>query len=185
MFFFDDDWGSPIQRHDEDEETFFNADKSRTVDNTPISAYNCGGYALGLYSWYTPYDPDEVGYFSDIVRAFNADREEMLKEMVQTMLEEVPGLRRIESEIDLNSGEVLILFRLRLDRGYDDDSYCDGDFHFIRKDGGRFSHKPGGTAIQEISEEEAFGPIWPNGYDGPIVLLALSEDAALKTSQVV
>ena len=27
----------------------------RNADNTDIDLYNCGGYALGTYSWYMPY----------------------------------------------------------------------------------------------------------------------------------
>lgn len=40
----------------------FNKDNRRRQKNTKTEAYNCGGFALGTFSWYAPYDIDIVDY---------------------------------------------------------------------------------------------------------------------------
>ena len=41
---------------------FFNENQTRNEQNTNQSEYNCGGYALKTFSWYTPYEFDEEEY---------------------------------------------------------------------------------------------------------------------------
>ena len=50
----------------------------RTRQNTPLSAYNCGGFALKTYDWVTPYTPDieeHISYYTE------EDREEYMLEL--------------------------------------------------------------------------------------------------------
>ena len=37
----------------------FNKNNKRNVRNTERNTYNCGGYALGTFSWYCPHDEND------------------------------------------------------------------------------------------------------------------------------
>lgn len=43
----------------------FNREGKRCQRNTKYDAYNCGGFALGTFSWYAPYGADIVDYAFD------------------------------------------------------------------------------------------------------------------------
>ena len=37
----------------------FNKNNNRNLRNTPRRHFNCGGYALGTFSWYCPHSPED------------------------------------------------------------------------------------------------------------------------------
>lgn len=41
----------------------FNVGNVRNMRNTKKWTYNCGGYALGIYSWYCPFDKKDENYW--------------------------------------------------------------------------------------------------------------------------
>jgi hypothetical protein len=145
-----------------------NWNRYRNVKNTKKINYNCGGYALGTFSWYLPifdYDDDDTTYdFDDWDEA-----EEKTWRCVQVMKIEFRrrGLRVIESVAELVENEYAIAFRLS----------SDGDFHFLRRySNGSWYHKRGNAPyIERISATEVFSDMWVNRYDGPIVLLAVGK----------
>ena len=55
---------------------YLNKEHKRNLANTKISQYNCGGFALGTYSWYRPYhcSPreliDMIDYYFDEFHSF-------------------------------------------------------------------------------------------------------------------
>lgn len=129
-------------------------------NDTNTFYYNCGGYALGTYDWYEPYN----------VRTFDWDNIEdyevpsLTAQMVERMLEEITGLRRIYSLDEANSNERIVLFRM-----------CPTDFHYIVSfDHKNWWHKIGCGDIQPFTDN-LFAP-WDCGchyYDGEVIIFAL------------
>lgn len=143
----------------------YNLSKTRTEENTTMTAYNCGGYALGLFSWYCPY-PNMDKHDKYLMR-YHDSRNAISKKTfrcVSQMVQEIPGLRVITKVSDLTYGEYAIAFRLS----------SDGDFHFIKRNSqGQWSHKRGARCVIEyMTKQEVFCSRWCDRYDGPIVLLA-------------
>ncbi len=70
---------------------------------------------------------------------------------------------KVVSKKDIQWGKEYVAFR-----------YGGGDFHFMKRDKfGHWSHKPGGTAVCQISKKEVFADVWQNTYltyDGPLYL---------------
>ena len=142
----------------------------RNLENTDMFDYNCGGFALGTFSWYLPCPrhADHKNYFGFLSAQ---EAEKKTEKCVQFMLAEVPGLRRLRSKDDhLFDDEYMVAFRLSFD----------GDFHFVRNCHGVWEHKRGHRdAIETMDENEVFGENWCDLYDGPIVLLAKTESGPL------
>ena len=84
----------------------FNIAKERNTMNTDRGEYNCGGYALGCYSWYCP--------FAHQVRDFEKNVNQILKDFRNTRL--------VDNIQDLMPNEYMIAFRLSSD-----------DFHFMKR----------------------------------------------------
>ena len=56
---------------------YLNRERKRNRDNTNLCSYNCGGFALGTYSWYLPYydfDAREDQVEDLILRGFNEEQ---------------------------------------------------------------------------------------------------------------
>lgn len=142
----------------------FNTANMRSVKNTNKSSYNCGGYALGIFSWYHP-NKENDGMEYKITNGFRTEKEgqALTDYAVKVMLEEFPTMRRVSSLEEIKPDEYAILFRLS----------SDGDFHFIKRDkGGHWRHKRGGLhKIESIKTKDIFN-IWCGRYDGPIVIFA-------------
>ena len=138
--------------------------KNRNIRNTCKSDYNCGGYALGTFSWYCPHNEKYRG-------CYDTYSEESLFEQVmghvKIMLTEFPALRIIHALSEATEEEEIIAFRL-----------SDCDFHFmVRKANKRWYHKQGSCSfIYSIAEEEIFSDCWMPDYDSPIVLMAMKKD---------
>lgn len=138
--------------------------RNRNVKNTDKWYYNCGGYALGTFSWYCPHSDKYRG-------CYDTFSEESLFEQVmghvEIMLAEFPALRVIHALEEVAENEEVIAFRL-----------SDCDFHFmVRKANNRWYHKMGSSLhIYSITEEEVFSDCWFPDYDSPIVLMAMKKD---------
>lgn len=141
---------------DYEEDDFLNKKKKRNIKNVPKSCYNCGGYALGCFSWYLPHEEDT--YLDETT----------LEENIQFMLNDFPELKVIQSLNELQENEYPILFR----RGDDI-----ADFHFVKRGkNGIWYHKRGASQeIEKMTEEEAFSSNWEDVYDGELVLFAMRE----------
>ena len=124
--------------------------------------YNCGGFAFGTRDWYMPNGWEDRYYDFD----WDPTEEEELQRYTESMLDEIFGLRLIYSEKELKPHEFLVLFRIGPD-----------DFHFVRKENGRYYHKRGWYhEIEEIEEDEVYGPDWVDGkYDSDIVMFAYDD----------
>lgn len=136
-----------------------NRNNARNLRNTPKEYYNCGGYALGCFSWYCPQDTDWFDY------SFDSDEEarEKTDYCVKCMLADFPDLRIISSLDEVRSDEYPILFRL---------SY-DGDFHYIKRaNNGIWYHKMGRRYYINTIPKDRLFDVWCGCYNGPIVIFA-------------
>ena len=131
----------------------FNITKERNTRNTDREEYNCGGYALGCYSWYCP--------FTHQVRDFEKNVNQILKDF--------PNVRLINNTQDLMPNEYMIAFRLSQD-----------DFHFMKRSkNGVWREKRGSQPeIRIVPKSVVFGEVWSpdrydNGYRGEIAFFAV------------
>lgn len=142
----------------------FNSNRERNADNTDELDYNCGGYALGTFSWYLPshltYSHWE-NWFGDEID--EDDLEAITDLAVEAMLEDFADLRLIDRLDEVRHDEYAIAFRVS----------SDGDFHYIKQGRSRFwTHKCGASRIFTMTRWEVFNTEWCHRYDGPIVLFA-------------
>lgn len=138
----------------------FNIHNARNAENTDQFDYNCGGYALGTFSWYLPSRTDEMWGFW--LRRDKSELAEITEMAVKVMLEDFADLRVISSVDEVQTNEFAIAFRCS----------SDGDFHYVRQFRNRWYHKCGVSDIYTMEEEEVFSAVWRCRYDGPIVLFA-------------
>ena len=139
----------------------FNRNHKRNAQNTEQFSYNCGGYALGTFSWYLPSYSDTVW---GIFRHYNEDQmAEITEEAVEIMLHDFPDLRLISDLRQVQKDEYAIAFRVS----------SDGDFHYARQDYyKKWSYKRGSTAICKITQRYVFRNDWHGRYNGPLILFA-------------
>lgn len=136
----------------------FNLSNKRNVRNTPRRTYNCGGFALGCFSWYCPRE-DFFQY------AFNDYAEALVKTLysMKCMLADFADLRVISSLDEVEENEYPILFR----------HSSDGDFHYVKRgQNGVWYHKRGASTEIEVMRKEKIFDKWCNRYDGPIIMFA-------------
>ena len=134
----------------------------RNMRNTNKEFYNCGGYALGTYSWYQPHGEDEKGCLYDT----KVSIEERTEHAVQYMLNDFCDLRVIKTLEAVTENEYTIAFRLAKD-----------DFHYMVKKGNKWYSKAGARPkIDKVSQKVVLGKAWFTDYgvtyDGPLVLFA-------------
>lgn len=148
----------------------FNWGRNRNVRNTRKYDYNCGGFALGTFSWYCPHKEDIDGY-SNYCGATEIEISEITQRSINTMLADFKGrLRVISSVTEANLlTEYVIAFRID-PKG--------NDFHFVRRGcRGHWYHKRGARCeIEQMDEIEVFCEDWVFGsmhYNGPLVLFAM------------
>lgn len=134
----------------------FNIAKERNTKNSDRGEYNCGGYALGCYSWYCP--------FAHHVRDFEKNVNQILKDF--------PNARLIDNIQDLMPNEYMVAFRLSRD-----------DFHFMKRSkNGVWREKRGGQPeIRIVPKSVVFGEVWSphrydNGYRGKLAFFAIKEE---------
>ena len=150
-----------------------NLNKTRNVRNTDIDDYNCGGYALGTFSWYRPSDNIYFDFGSRHLESIINGIENATKECVEYMLNDFKGkLRVIKTTKELKENEYAIAFRISGNRY--------NDFHYAKRgDNGVWYHKMGHTKIRKIKKEKVFAKTWDFGeieYCGNLVLFAKVKD---------
>ena len=141
--------------------TYLNLGRERNVNNTDRFEYNCGGFSLETFSWYLPYDDDE---YENVVDQYDGDLSLVTKHCVEHMLDEIPGLRLINTVHEAKKNEKVALFRV----GFE-------DFHYVKYEDGKYLHKNGSTPIRSMSEKEVYNRCWCDGeYIGEIIIFAFS-----------
>ena len=137
----------------------------RNLNNTPRRSFNCGGFALGIYSWYCPREGEserEDYMFKNDEQANNTTLRS-----VECMLKDFPTLRVVKSLEEVQSDEYAILFR----------HSSDGDFHYLRRGrNGVWYHKRGKTRTIDTMPKAKIFEKWCWRYDGPIVIFAKKRD---------
>ena len=106
----------------------------------PTGAYNCMGYAFGIYDWL------------DINSFIDTDGETIEEVALDCAIEieERFNCRRITSPEVATKDERVIAMRIGED-----------DFHFARLNSdGTWTHKPGSWSIREMTEEELYSNAW-------------------------
>lgn len=162
---------------------YLNRERKRNQDNTSLQEYNCGGYALGTYSWYLPYYDFETReeQVTDLIsRGFNEYQiyRQLLSLDTKQMLSDFKErLRVIKNESDLLDTETLIAYRIFVEFNFYNGKlfYEDSDFHFRVKRGDRWFEKNGDDLIHTVEDMSLFVP-WIaqcGEYDSEVVLLAL------------
>ena len=134
----------------------------RNIRNTNKNYYNCGGYALGTYSWYCPNDD---GWDSPMYDN-RYTMEERTQFAVDYMLNDFCDLRVIKTLAEVTKNEYAIAFRIAVD-----------DFHYMVKKGNQWYSKAGNCQrIDRVSQKIVLGKKWFTDYgvtyDGPLVLFA-------------
>ncbi|MGN1411788.1 MAG: hypothetical protein ACI4WH_04655 [Oscillospiraceae bacterium] len=160
--------------------------KYSTFEDLNPKCFNCMGYVLDMYCWLHPVGSDNES-INEILKEIH--REDLINNvevcvsiqksmelcdytnpylyllLISRLLNRFPQLRIIETFRELNSDEYGISF-----------SGGNGDFHFIRYQDGRFSHKIADESITFIkSEKEGFFP----RYDGKIIRFAMKKGKKL------
>ena len=132
----------------------------RNIRNTPRREYNCGGYALGLFCWYAPFE--NVHYYC--LKSKRAYRQ-LESVAINQMLKEMPDLRLINDDVVRNKEfdikkYTVIAFRLSRE-----------DFHYYRLGKNwQWYDKLGGT---KKIYNHSYNEVWENWgsrgqYDGKI-----------------
>ena len=133
----------------------------RNIRNTDKEFYNCGGYALGTYSWYCPHDIGDSTMYDDYFTM-----EERTQFAIDYMLNDFCDLRVIKTLEEVTEKEYAIAFRL-----------AKNDFHYMIKKGKQWYSKEGDSPIiKKVPQEIVLGKAWFVDYDiiydGPLVLFA-------------
>ena len=161
MFFYDSKSIISIQND------AYNISHKRNVRNTNKGLYNCVGYALGLFSWYHPWDKKHRCAPSHASNDSLASINVRATKMVRYMLHErhlSNRIRQIESIADLLPNEYAVAFRC----GYK-------DFHFIKraKNGHWYSKMGNDNTIAQCHNVLDESIPWNDKYTSKIYLLAV------------
>lgn len=141
-----------------------NESGGRNQHNTPISAYNCGGFALSIYNWVTPYIVTDNGYVNEEGLYTDDEREALMRDLyemdwsdeeieeeilsrdVDFLLHSYPFLEEINLE-DCDENETIIAYRLFIRWDEDTGDIEDTDFHFKVRYHGFWFEKMGSEQI--------------------------------------
>lgn len=160
---------------------FINKFKNRTLENSNIDDYNCGGAALLTYNAFIPYR-DRSDHLEGVQEMYEGGmsipeiEHIVLTWDVEQMLKEFQGkLRVVEKNYELAANERLIAYRIfiTVDEYFDKGEF-DSDFHFKFRDYGQtewfekcgFSGKIHSCSLYD----------WDNGiwtYDSETIYFAL------------
>lgn len=141
----------------------FNKRGSRNIRNTDKADYNCGGYALGTFSWYLPSRTRKE--YTDIMgHADIGDMDTALTLASEAIVAELPGWS-------------IIPFALVMERKYSPKDYeivamrfCYYDFHFWKL--GRNWNWYDKMGCREQINRHAFNDVrnvWNDRYDSSVV----------------
>ena len=159
----------------------FNSFRTRNQKNTLDGDYNCGGYALGTFNWFLPYNNFNSNYsFAlNLLEEYN-DIDYVMEMLFEKNVENILNflkdkIRRIYSLKELLQNEDLIAFRICIIYDSEFNELEDTDFHFRLYHNGKWTEKMGATTIVECSSYEE--EIWNEGfgfeYLNPTALFAL------------
>ena len=142
----------------------FNVHGLRNITNTSKRFYNCGGYALGTFSWYWPGRTEEE--HDEIMEYAEAeDWDNALKLAAEAIVDELPGWE-------------LVGLEAVMERVYSPDKYeivamrfCDFDYHFWKLGRNWNWYDKMGNAgwIDRHAFTEVLARRWNYRYDSPIV----------------
>ena len=158
-----------------------NVNHERNIRNTNKRTYNCGGYALGTYSWYCPYRDELEDYFS-LFSSLETEIElddlcviyERIGEIsLRTMLSDFAhrNIHEIKDVRERKENEIVVAFRFSL-----------FDFHFMKLGANNqwYSKRGGCEEIETIPADVVFNEDgWRFGfenYDSHLMLLALEKE---------
>ena len=142
----------------------FNVHGLRNITNTSKRFYNCGGYALGTFSWYWPGRTEEE--HDEIMEYAEAeDWENALGLAAEAIIGELPGWKLIELEAVMEraySPEKYEIVAMR---------FCDFDFHFwkLGRNWNWYDKMGGAGWIDRHAFTEVLARRWNYRYDSPIV----------------
>lgn len=162
-----------------EEEDYLNSKKTRNSENTYLEDYNCGGYALGTYSWYCPYERTDYFVESRFInyceQGFSsAEIYSLFANMFKKRMKEDFG----ESLISLNepeevynfSGAQLIAFKFLFEpceKDFTNEHSVHFDFHYRICDPlvGIWYEKCGSNDIRELDFYENLDDDWDCGFN--------------------
>lgn len=142
----------------------FNTLGLRNINNTEKWYYNCGGYALGTFSWYWP-GRDEKEYGKIMKYAGDENWGPALELAAEAIIDELTGWRLVEIE------EVM-------QRHYSPKEYevvamrfCSFDFHFWKLGCNWNWYDKAGSSkdIDRHAFRDVMGKRWNQRYDSPII----------------
>ena len=142
----------------------FNVHGLRNITNTSKRFYNCGGYALGTFSWYWPGRTEEE--HDEIMEYAEAeDWDNALGLAAEAIIGELPGWKLAELEAVMErvySPEKYEIVAMR---------FCDFDFHFWKLGRNWNWYDKMGSAgwIDRHAFTEVLARRWNYRYDSPIV----------------
>ena len=136
---------------------------SRNIRNTDKADYNCGGYALGTFSWYLP--SRTRGEYTGIMGHANiGDMDAALTLASEAIVAELPGWS-------------IVPFALVMERKYSPKDYevvamrfCYYDFHFwkLGRNWNWYDKMGGCRQINRHAFNDARN-VWNDRYDSPVV----------------
>lgn len=143
-----------------------------------IYSYNCGGFALRTFTWYTPYNIGVGDIIEDLYNLdyFEKEIEDLLLDLfVERMLDDFPSLHLIHEKDIYNEKFIdkeIIAFRIGViyQEKYEE---LDFDFHFRKRLYGQWYEKQGEGKIRKCNFETNN---WHDGdfcYDSKIVYFVL------------
>ena len=142
----------------------FNALGLRNIGNTQKHHYNCGGYALGTFSWYWP-GRDEEEYEQIMAYADEENWEPALQLAAEAIISELAGWQLVEIEEVMRrcySPKEYEIVAMR---------FCSYDFHFWKLGNNwNWYDKAGGSHyIDRHAFKDVMGKKWNYRYDSPII----------------
>lgn len=132
--------------------------------------YNCGGYALGTFDWYVPYNTDECDYRYTEELVKQAGEEKALDKLANNILADFPELMMVSEDSVKNKlwnfrTYEIIAFRLELKGIY--------DFHFMKLGkNGSWYEKRGSTDYIHRHAYDYIFQTWNRRYNSKIVFFA-------------
>lgn len=169
-----------------------NSEHTRNAGNTPVDDYNCGGFALGTFSWFMPYYSSEERENSvDEMIEDGVSRRDIMdtltEEDIDYILDNVDDIYRIRRPSDAPKDTRVIAYRVTLSPCGTNNDERDAedmnlgsyflDFHFRVRINGYWFEKNGFEDIKPCKFEEGD---WDCGdnllyYDGQIIYFAMPE----------
>lgn len=165
----------------------YNVRGGRTRRNTPLTAYNCGGFALSVYDWVTPYITTENHFKNDEGLYTDDEREEIMKSCYNDgwdldeiekeillrdtdfLLGNYDFLEQVNPE-DCSPDDTLIAYRIFIEWDEELGEVVDDDFHFKVRYHGFWFEKMGSEEITVCNLDDNKDWVYPTAtYTSPIV----------------